>query len=197
MREQEKIKELIATSHNAAKAKGFWDTERNQDEAFALILSEMFEAFEAHRKGKFTNLQKFQIHLQHPIELGGGDDVVIDFKNSFEVHIKDSFEDEIADALIRLFDYCAGFNIDLSYSDLGMERVIAENFGQTLLNIVFMTSNAYINANSLQDRPAIAANNLYYFLMLIVEKYSIDIQTHIELKLKYNATRGYKHGKQY
>jgi NTP pyrophosphatase (non-canonical NTP hydrolase) len=190
MKQQELINQLIATSHNAAKAKGFWDEPRNQDEAFALILSEMFEAFEGHRKGKFVD--KFT-------DLKNLNSIEVDeyFKGAFETCIKDTFEDEIADALIRLFDYCTGFRIDLSFQDLGMERVITDNFGQTLLNIVFMTSTAYINSNSLIDRPAIAANNLYYFLMLIVEKYSIDIQTHIELKLKYNATRGYKHGKQY
>lgn len=182
MKEQEKINSLIATCYNAAKEKGFWDTERNQDEAFALILSELFEAFEGHRKGKFADI--FFDQEENNIEV---------WKRDFERQVKDTFEDEIADTFVRLFDYCAGFGIDLSFQDLGMERVITDNFGQTLLNIVFMTSNAYM---SITDNIN-ASNNLYYFLMLIVEKYSIDIETHIELKLKYNATRGYKHGKQY
>jgi len=39
------------------------------------------------------------------------DDTVQAFKN----HIKDSFEDEIADAVIRLLDMCGGLRIDIDF----------------------------------------------------------------------------------
>ena len=54
---------------------------------------------------------------------------------NFQDYIKDSFEDEIADAVIRLFDLTEGFGIDL--------------------------------------------------------------EKHIRMKLNYNKTRPYKHGKKY
>ncbi len=72
----------------------------------ALIHSEVSEAFEAYRKDKFANMAEF-------IE-----DVVLDkseerFKYAFTKSVKDTFEDEIADSIIRLLDLCGKMNIDI------------------------------------------------------------------------------------
>jgi NTP pyrophosphatase (non-canonical NTP hydrolase) len=32
---------------------------------------------------------------------------------NFQAHVKDSFEDELADALIRILDMCGGLGIDI------------------------------------------------------------------------------------
>jgi NTP pyrophosphatase (non-canonical NTP hydrolase) len=37
----------------------------------------------------------------------------VDFNDAFSKLVKDTFEDEIADAVIRLFDMSAGLGIDL------------------------------------------------------------------------------------
>lgn len=77
----------------------------------ALIHSEISEAFEAFRKDKFC------INVNDP---------------DFQSKVKDTFEDEIADSIIRLFDLCGHLEI--------------------------------------------------------------DIESHIERKMHYNATRGYRYG---
>lgn len=77
------ISQWIAECHGNAKVKGFWDKERNVGEMLMLITSELGEAIEAHRHGQF-GLEK-----------------------------KDTFEDELADTAIRLFDMCGGLGIDL------------------------------------------------------------------------------------
>lgn len=82
------------------KAKGFWDKERNIGELLMLVTSELGEAMEAHRKGNFT-LDLFKGSHHTPA--------------GFEAHIKDTFEDEIADAVIRLLDLSAGLGIDLEW----------------------------------------------------------------------------------
>lgn len=82
------------------KAKGFWDNQRNVGELLMLITSELGEAMEAHRKGKFASG-----HLMATS--------YADWKEWFENHYKDTFEDEIADAVIRLLDLSAGLGIDL------------------------------------------------------------------------------------
>lgn len=82
------------------KEKGFWDKERNVGELLMLVVSELGEAMEAHRRGNFTpDLFKGSFHT--PV--------------SFEANIKDTFEDEIADAVIRLLDLSAGLGIDLEW----------------------------------------------------------------------------------
>ena len=75
----------------ASKAAGWWSNfdgtpkERNHGEMFVLIHSEISEAFEGLRKDKMDE------HLPH----------------------RKSVEVELADAVIRIFDYAAGFGLDL------------------------------------------------------------------------------------
>lgn len=77
------ISEWIHECHDDARNKGFWDKERNVGEMLMLIVSELGEAIEAHRT------------------------------QNFGIGRKDTFEDEIADTAIRLFDLCGGLGIDL------------------------------------------------------------------------------------
>ena len=91
------------------KAKGFWDKERNVGELLMLVTSELGEAMEAHRKNKFSDWDKFNTNPgTHNFESEEKK-----MKTSFEICIKDTFEDEIADAVIRLMDLSAGLGIDL------------------------------------------------------------------------------------
>lgn len=91
----------------ANKAKGFWDKERNIGEMLMLVVTELAEALEAHRgRGNSFSKQLFESGCTVP---------GIGFKKSFETYVKDSFEDEIADAMIRLFDMAGGLNIDLDF----------------------------------------------------------------------------------
>ena len=130
------MKNLIAQAHGTAKEKGFWDTERNVSEMLMLIVSEVAEAQEALRKNHYAN-QEVVDSLAQDLELDKTDEEfllkTLVWKGKFEDNIKSTFQDEIADVAIRLFDLCGGLNIDL--------------------------------------------------------------QKHIELKMKYNSMRGYKHGK--
>jgi len=130
------MKNLIAKAHGTAKEKGFWDTERNVSEMLMLVVSELAEAQEALRKNQYAE-KAVADGLMHDIQLQYTDEEFQMnrgiWKSLFEEKIKSTFEDEIADVAIRLFDLCGGMNIDL--------------------------------------------------------------EKHIELKMKYNSMRGYKHGK--
>lgn len=130
------MKNLIAKAHGTAKEKGFWDTERNVSEMLMLIVSEVAEAQEALRKNHYADRAIVE-SLAHDLELDRTDEEfllkALVWKSKFEENIKSSFEDEIADVAIRLFDLCGGLGIDL--------------------------------------------------------------EKHIEMKMKYNSMRGYKHGK--
>lgn len=90
------LNELAQEIYHNNKEKGFWDNERNVGEMLMLVTSELGEAMEAHRKGKFANMEDYEI-----------------FTGDFECSIKDSFEDEIADSIIRLLDMSAGLGIDI------------------------------------------------------------------------------------
>ena len=82
----------------------------------ALIHSELSEALEADRKEKRAKLYYFDHNHRDPIE------EVDRFVNKFEAHIKDTLEDELADAIIRILDLCGWMNIDIQrYVELKMK----------------------------------------------------------------------------
>ena len=75
----------------------------------ALIHSEMSESFEAYRKEQFC-----QLHGTDKLLISDEQEDKV-FKEHFEDNIKDTFEDELADTVIRLFDLIGFLDIDIEY----------------------------------------------------------------------------------
>lgn len=99
------LKQISKEIYENAKAKGFWDKERNLGEMLMLIVSELSEAMEADRNGKFYDKEvDFVRHNQGEF-----------FKTAFERHCKSTFEDELADVVIRILDLAHSRNIDLEW----------------------------------------------------------------------------------
>ena len=118
--------------HERAKAKGFYEKPKEIGTLLMLVVSELSEALEADRKDKHADTK----HIEQFFRNGKSDETnPITYATLFKESVKDTFEDEIADTLIRLFD--------------------------------------------------------------LVGYLGIDIDKHIELKMKFNATRESKHGKKY
>lgn len=97
--------------HSNAKDKGFWDKPRETGTLLMLCTSELAEALEADRKGRFAELGVYEEAMKF-------DDIKkIDeekyIKHCFEASIKDSFEDELADTMIRILDVCGAKGIDI------------------------------------------------------------------------------------
>jgi NTP pyrophosphatase (non-canonical NTP hydrolase) len=104
------IPELQIRIHQNAKDKGFYDNpDRNVGEALMLIVGEVSEAMEAYQTGKFAKWD-----LYHKIN---DSDFVMSqeaqTRMCFENYIKNSFEDELADVVIRIMDLCGYLKIDL------------------------------------------------------------------------------------
>lgn len=96
------LNQLAKKISEANKAKGFTTATDNIGQTLMLVVSEVAEALEADRKGKYANLKEFN-HAITPVN----------FKSHFEELVKDSFEDEIADAIIRLLDLAGAKEIDI------------------------------------------------------------------------------------
>lgn len=133
------LNQLRDEIHENAKNKGFWDSPRETGTLLMLCVSELAEAMEADRKGRENMLKVFDRDMGFArLDYEDFDPDNSNYAwiiNRFETTIKDTFEDELADTIIRILDLCGAKGI--------------------------------------------------------------DIEKHIELKMKYNATREMMHGKKY
>jgi NTP pyrophosphatase (non-canonical NTP hydrolase) len=104
------IADLQKIIHRNACEKGFYDNpNRNMGESLMLIVSELGEAVEAHRAGRFADWERYNTVYAGDVEMKEPDWT----KVRFESDIKDTFEDELADAAIRIMDLAESMEIDL------------------------------------------------------------------------------------
>ncbi|MBF1310460.1 MAG: hypothetical protein HXN09_03645 [Porphyromonadaceae bacterium] len=180
--------------HDRAVAKGFWDGTHSVGHYLMLVVSELSEAVEADRIGKIIKLTPEQV-----AELNRLDGA--EFVQEFLRVVKDTVWDEIADAVIRLLDLLGWMLKDRALSekevetDLGVSAFYIAG-EMTLADALWpILQEVCCHCDMYAHRTAI----LYAIksLELLCDHLGIDLMTHIELKLKYNATRPALHGKKY
>lgn len=109
------LNELAKSIHANNEIKGFWDggiEAKNIGEVIALIHSEASEALEADRKGHYA-VKSFNL-LNNCASIETASEKLY-FKQEFEVAIKNTFEDEMADLIIRVLDVCGAKKIDIDW----------------------------------------------------------------------------------
>lgn len=173
----EQRKELVEKIHSNAVAKGFWDTKYPPMHWLALVVTELSEAIEAYRSGEKRPIALYREEL----EKSG-----CDFdKMAFEELVKDSKEDELADAVIRLYDVIGGFESDLSI-------VVEEEFMTECKDAELFTERIGLAMLTvLREEPVVAIQVIEY----IAKLEGIDLYWHIDQKMRYNTTRPRLHGK--
>ena len=103
--ENKKEKDLTEWSkeiHQGNVDRGFYDNPKEFGTSLMLVTSELAEAIEADRQDLKADLVYFDMLLERN-----------PFPGSFKETIKDTVEDELADAVIRLLDLCGSMGIDI------------------------------------------------------------------------------------
>lgn len=193
------INELKEKAFRIATEHGWFDDEVSVTHDLALIMSEIGEAINAHRAGKFAQKEMFlkeSVTPQtHPEK---------HWVFCFENFIKNTFEDELADIIIRTLTLTARNSMELP-QELFTEEKLKKSMDNandacgllkremTFPEELFML---YEQIALLKEGEA----TLDYFLHLaivVAMRRGVDIFWHIEQKMKYNELRPYKHGKEY
>ena len=190
MNEQERLspddwQDLIERVRMNSKDKGFHEGELSLEHKLMLIICEVSEAVEADREGR----------LAQPMPEDWQTLNDEDFKMTFLRNVKDSLEDELADAVIRM--------MDSGYLDDTEEIVLPNTFTRVTLfppegkGLAFVEQAYYlvvsINAGGLIGDLTRACQIVFY----IAKHRNIDIVKHIRMKMRYNSMRPRLHGKAY
>lgn len=100
------LNELAKETFDTAFKNGFYDEPKPKSERLMLMVSELAEALEADRQDRFANLPL--IKSSEPT-----DDK--EWKIWFDKNIKDTYEDELADTVIRLLDHFQALGADANF----------------------------------------------------------------------------------
>lgn len=189
MIEAKKLNELKDRAYKNAVAHGWHEEDLSNEHFLCLVISELMEAVEADRSEKHANRDIFEYYMKQRRR----DDE--EFMYAFKHDIKDSVEDELADACIRLLDLAGLRSVDLGEVDLDELKCSEGFFNWSFTDAIFslvcnITDTDYIETHSFDSFLRAA---LVEILVFCVQK-EIDIFWYIEQKMKYNELRPYKHG---
>lgn len=163
--------EAYATACN----KGFHDGKHSDEHYLMLVITEIAEAVQADRKGLRADRERYD----YAVDRG----MCSDMEECFEKYIKNSIEDELADIVIRLLDYCGMRGINLRrYLPIEMYFVHDLTYFMWCLCRDVLDRNVELVAWSVIE---------------YCDRHGIDILWHIKQKMEYNRTRPRMHNAKY
>ncbi len=191
------LNELRDRAHKTACDHGFHDEELSNEHCLCLVISELMEAVEADRKSRHFDKEKYKIGEY--AECQGWLTNEEKFINVFNRYIKDTIEDELADAAIRLLDLCGLRKIDIE--DFTEEMIYEatescnnETFTESIYAISTIPIRCEYEYDSLFNEQV---NSMLLGIIGLANHLGIDLLWHIEQKMQYNELRENKHGKRY
>ena len=120
------LNELRDWAYKNAVDHGWHEKDLSDEHFLCLVISELMEAVEADRKGSHGDIEAFNRYYDR-----------IDFEENFERQIKDTVEDELADACIRLLDLAGLRKADLGETNEDELRCSEGFFNWTFAESIF------------------------------------------------------------
>lgn len=173
---------------------GFWENNPSDQHFLCLVISELMEAVEADRKSRRANTNAFldKMEAGKTLECPADTDIYRSYqpKRIFEDYIKDTVEDELADAAIRLLDLAGAHNLNLNR--LCLKHVVTPR--KTFTENIFAIVKDLVNYKYSQEEQV---NYALHQIRRLSEIMGFNLEWHIEQKMRYNESREVKHGKKY
>ena len=173
------LNELKIRAYEIACEHGWHEAEQSDETLLMLVITEISEAVNADRRNLHADVEAFKKYEDS-----------VDFKENFERQIKNTVEDELSDVVIRCLSMAGSRNLDLS-----MAHDMMECLDELKPNITF-PKVCYIIASLTTAEIALVSK--ISSVLAVVLKYceckGIDIDWHVEQKMRYNQLRPYRHG---
>lgn len=185
------LNELRDKAYQCAVAHGWHDEDLSDEHFLCLVISELMEA---DRKGKHSKIGMFKEWQGNSIPLTE-ETRQKRFKEDFEAYIKDTVEDELADACVRLLDLAGLRKADLGETNEDELRCSEGFFDWTFTESIFSIVCDITDLDFFDKYPfdAYLRASIRLIMGFAVQK-NIDIFWHIDQKMRYNELRPYKHG---
>lgn len=187
------LNELRDKAYQCAVAHGWHEEKWSDEHCLCLVISELMEAVEADRKGKHADVAKFKEWQGNSIPLTE-ETRSRRFKEDFETYIKGTVEEELADACIRILDLAGLRKIDLTdatnfVSELSLEKCKKDTKGR-FTELIYEITKLLVSD---EEEIDIKVNAVMICLITLCKSMEINLEWHINQKMKYNELRPYKH----
>lgn len=168
----EKLNRWAKEIHDNATAHGWHEEKHSPEHWLSLVMCEVAEAIEADRNGKRCYMKKKLPYMS--------------FDNFYRDFVKGTLEEEFADIVIRLLDMAVELYGEFEYLT-SYGKIVPSTKLNLAENLWFFVKNKlYYYQPQISESIA--------FIYDLAEHLSIDLDQHIEWKMKYNESRPYKHG---
>ena len=191
-------KEYIRRAYGTACRNGFHDEEKSLNHFLMLAITEVAEMVEADRKGNHAIVMAFKIEISKPQE---EEYRQIHWRALFDTYIKDSYEDEMADVCIRLFDLAGLMDWTPNYMYAAQYNELYKDF-QERYRKFSVAEKSYELCKILASFREGKCQQICFdlpiaFLCCWAKSEGIDLEWHINQKMAYNEQRARLHGKRY
>ena len=190
------LNELRDRAYKCACEHGFHVTEYPYYHWLMLTICELGEAVEADRNGRHADRDMFERTMKDPILKDDTDEDIV-FYTNFKKYIKDTVEDELADVVIRMLDFAGLMRIDLTNLQAEVDNREAEKSDVDCSDLI---TSSYAISSVLSDIHEDLEYNVCGTIagvILYAHRNNIDLEWHIEHKMRYNELRPHLNGKKY
>ena len=183
--DKQKLTEWSKQIHENACKHGWHDEKKSDAHWLCMVMTEIAEAVEADRKNRRAAVLFYDLYREN---IDGTPATDEQFKTAYDAYIKGSVEEEFADIVIRLLDF--------AYEKYGDNMEWREWCVRDLSSKTSFTEKAFslLRWMTYED---IGMSDITLFVQYMYQWayiMNVNLNFHIEAKMRYNAMRPYRHG---